>query len=359
MKMTQGMTLLAAALLLALSEPMVRAQEFAIESFDSTGRLTFNEISTAETYRVEWRTNLLAGAWSSSAPGIEAVSPTGSGTLTVTVGVAHVSCFYRVVATVTNAPPSAPPSGMVLIPAGTNSGTDPDFGVYSLTVGAFYMDQYEVTKALWDEVYTWAIANGYSFDNAGSGKASNHPVHTVNWYDCVKWCNARSEMDGREPCYTVSSNIYKSGQSAPDCILAANGYRLPTNDEWKYAARGGLQGKRFPWGDTVTHSQANYYSSSNDSYDISPTRGHHPDYNDGSEPYTSPVGNFEPNGFGLYDIAGNVWEWCNDAQGSSRYIRGGCWTYRAIMLRCRYENWDSPEYSGLAGGGYGFRAVCR
>ena len=89
------------------------------------------------------------------------------------------------------------PSGMALIPAGTNSGVDPDFGAYSLTVSSFYMDQYEVTKAKWDEVYTWAIARGYGFDNAGLGKAANHPVHTVSWYDVVKWCNARSQRGAR------------------------------------------------------------------------------------------------------------------------------------------------------------------
>ena len=75
---------------------------------------------------------------------------------------------------------------MALIPAGSNSGTDPDTGAYSLKVSAFYMDRYEVTKVLWDEVYAWAVAHGYSFDHTGSGKAANHPVHTVNWYDCVK-----------------------------------------------------------------------------------------------------------------------------------------------------------------------------
>ncbi len=143
-------------------------------------------------------------------------------------------------------------SGMVRIPGGTNSGSD-DFGAYSLTVSSFYMDRTKVTKAQWDRVYNWAVSHGYSFDNAGSGKASNHPVQNVNWYDCVKWCNARSEMEGKTPCYNLSTW---------SCDFNANGYRLPTSDEWEYAARGGLSGKRFPWGDTITHSQANYYSSS-------------------------------------------------------------------------------------------------
>jgi len=213
-----------------------------------------------------------------------------------------------------------------------------------------------VTKAQWDAVYSWAVTNEYSFDNFRLGKGWNHPVQTVNWYDCVKWCNARSEMDGRTPCYTVSDSVYKTGQSSPNCNFSANGYRLPTADEWEYAARGGLSGKRFPWGDTITHSRANYYSLSENSYDISSTRGYHPDYDDGGEPYTSPVGDFAANGYGLYDMAGNVWEWCNDASGSSRYIRGGCWDSYAYRLRCGYEYWLIPEYSSYF---LGFRAVCR
>ena len=73
-----------------------------------------------------------------------------------------------------------PIAGMRFIPAGINSGTDPDFGAYSLTVAAFYMDATEVTKGKWDEVCVWAATNGYSFDNAGFGKAATHPVVTVN-----------------------------------------------------------------------------------------------------------------------------------------------------------------------------------
>ncbi len=246
----------------------------------------------------------------------------------------------------TNASPGF--EGLVVIPAGTNSGTDPDYGAYSLmNEAAFYMDATEVTKAKWDEVHSWAVANGYSFDNAGLGKAADHPVHTVNWYDCVKWCNARSEMEGKTPCYNLLDW---------SCDFNANGYRLPTSDEWEYAARGGLQSKRFPWGDTITHSEANYYSSSSYSYDTSPTRGYHPSYDDSGYPYTSPAGSFSSNGYGLYDMSGNIWEWCNTASGSLRHFRGGSWFSLAYYARCGDGIWDPPDREDSD---IGFRAVRR
>jgi len=252
------------------------------------------------------------------------------------------------------------PDGMVLIPAGTNSGTDPDFGAYSLTVSAFYMDATEVTKAQWDAVYTWAVANGYGFDNAGSGKAADHPVLMVSWYDCVKWCNARSEKDGRTPCYTVGGSVYKTGSYGWDgtsvvvCNFFANGYRLPTNTEWEYAARGGLSGRRFPWGDIIDHTRANYcgYPSRftfDQGYGGWDTRY-------GEYPHTSPAGAFAANGYGLYDMAGNVWEWCNDTSGSPRGDRGGGWDYGAGYARCGGGFWLIADD---AGGAFGFRSVCR
>jgi len=220
------------------------------------------------------------------------------------------------------------------------------------------MDATEVTKAKWDEVYTWAIAHGYSFDRAGSGKAANHPVHTVNWYDVVKWCNARSQKEGRPPVYTVNGAVYKTGRSDTVVQTSALGYRLPTDVEWEYAARGGLSGKRFPWGDTIQHARANYWSSSSYNYDTSPTRSYHPTYATGGMPYTSPVGSFAANGYGLYDMAGNVWEWCFDwypgYEGSYRVVRGGGWNYYADFCRAavRFDHW--PDFADFY---VGFRAV--
>ena len=239
------------------------------------------------------------------------------------------------------------PSGMVLIPAGINSGTDPDFGAYSLTNPmAFYMDATEVTKAKWDEVYIWAISHGYTFAHAGSGKAANHPVHTVSWHDCVKWCNARSEKEGRPVSYRVSGSVYRgTDDNAVVCDTSAAGYRLPTDVEFEYAARGGLSGKRYPWGDDIDHTKANYWGE---------TR-----FSSGGFPYTSPVTTFAANGYGLYDMAGNLFEWCSDWYpgyvGSIRVDRGGSWNYGADSCRPAYRsNRLAPDYAWNI---IGFRAA--
>ena len=286
--------------------------------------------------------------------------------------------FYRMDIVLTN----ATPTNMALIPAGSfemgnavsasGDGFTDELPVHTVSVSAFYMDKYEVSKALWDEVANWAAANGYDISAASAdGKAANHPAYNITWYEAVKWSNARSAKENLTPCYTVGGAVMKTGTSTPDCNFSASGYRLPTEAEWEKAARGGLRGKRFPWGDTITHSEANYFSSSNYGYDVSPTSGYHPTYATGSFPYSSPVGSFPPNAYGLYDMAGNMWEWCWDwysssyyasspssdplgaTSGSYRVSRGGGWDYGASFPRAADRGYDPSRFDYFMG----FRGV--
>lgn len=255
------------------------------------------------------------------------------------------------------------PAGMILIPGGTNVGSDPDpdFGAYSLTVDSFYMDRYLVTKALWDQVRSWGLTNGYIDLASGRGKGANHPVQTVTWYDAVKWCNARSERDGRTPAYYTSTshipaNIYRTGTNDLDSswVQWGTGYRLPSGTEWEFAARGGLVGKRFPWGDEINHSYANYTANGSAfTYDTSPytVNTFHPTYNDGTPPFTSPIGSFAANGYGLYDMVGNARQWCFDwgtnHVGSMRMMLGGGWADLASGCRIGTLSSMSPAYTNI------------
>jgi formylglycine-generating enzyme required for sulfatase activity len=362
---------------------LLQAQEFQIKNLDSNGDLTFTEVSGARSYRVEWSSSLAPESWSTAAPGIAEIPALRPGDRTVTVGRPAGRVFFRVVAEMR--PP--PPQGFVLIPGGLfqmgdswSEGNLDERPVHTVEVAPFYLQAKETTKTEWDTVYTWALANGYVFDNAGAAKASNHPVVEVNWHDAVKWCNARSQKEGLIPCYYTDAArtvVYKTGQADlthAHVLWTADGYRLPTEAEWERAARGGAQGRRFPWGDTITHALANYESSSSFAYDTSSSRGLHPSYDYRNPPYTAPVGSFAPNEFGLYDVTGNVWEWCWDRYGANYYAsspslnplgaptgslridRGGSWFRNSTNARTSVRGRFQP--SGM-GGDLGLRPARR
>ena len=278
-----------------------------------------------------------------------------------------------------------PPAGMVLIPAGsftmgdTLDGESDAIPVTNVNVSAFYMDVNLVSYSPWQSVYNWAMNHGYGFDYGGFGKAANHPVQTVDWWTAVIWCNARSQQAGLNPVYYMDAGLTQVCSNRPVTVhvnWSNSGFRLPTEAEWEKAARGGLSGQRFPWGNTISKSQANYYGDINFSYDLGPT-GYNATFTNGVQPYTSPVGYFAANGYGLYDMAGNVAEWCWDLYGtpygqptttnptgpaSSEYgyrvLRGGSWNEffdgTAYGARCADRDYNTPSGGSNR---WGFRCV--
>jgi len=282
-------------------------------------------------------------------------------------------------------PKTAIPSGFALIPRGEFTMGDALVGnvgdpQHKVNVSAFYMQKTEVSKAEWDEVRAWGLKNGYTDLPEGYGKAKDHPVQGVSWYEVVKWCNAKSVKEGMTPCYYTDAEqmvIYKTSEKEITNAMVkwgANGYRLPTEAEWEKAARGGLSGKRFPWGDVISHSQANFRNDGQETYQKNST-GFHPTYEAGNKPYTSPVGSFAANDYGLYDMAGNVFEWCWDVYGkypsaleadphgasSGRYkgyqvYRGGSWGDFAV--NCRVADRVDRVVAWTKSIRIGFRLAC-
>ena len=276
----------------------------------------------------------------------------------------------------------AAPDGFSLIPGGSfqmgdptpdKVGDDQELPLHTVHVSAFYMGRYEVTWTLWDTVRRWGDLHGYAGLPAGTVHGTNHPVYDIDWNEMVKWCNARSEMEGLTPCYYLNGQVMRQGVDPPDFDRTANGYRLPTEAEWEKAARGGLTGFNFPWGPAISHANANFQSYGSYSYDVTPPpRGYHPDYDDGPTPHTSPVGSFPPNGYGLHDMIGNLaercWDWhsavfYNDpgasaadstgpATGTSRIVRGGSWASIARGSRCSSRYYAIPGSQGME---FGFR----
>jgi hypothetical protein len=227
--------------------------------------------------------------------------------------------FSRLAANVPAYTPPAP-TGFVYVAAGTLP-----------SVAAFYIAKTETTWGKWQSVRTYAAANGYDIGSAGAGSGTDYPVTNVSWYQVAKWCNARSEQEGLTPVYRVNNLVYKTGESAPTVDAAANGYCLPTEAEWEFAARGGL-------------STQNYeYSGSNDINAVAW-------YSSNSGNATHAVGTKLANELGVFDMSGNVWEWCESwypgYEGAYRVLRGSCWVNNAISCRVAYRINDVPSDSG-------------
>ena len=305
------------------------AQNPIITSFSQNGVLVCSGLQTGTVASVEWAASL-AGPWQTNWASLTAVAVATNGTIQ-----ASVPMFYRVRGVAaTNAIPTNTADGMALIPAGTfimgNSIGDSDItdaNPTNVTLSAFYMDTNLVTLSQWRTVYTYATNHSYGLA-VGAGRGTNYPVTSINSYDSAAWCNARSQAAGLTAVYYSDAGltqVYTNSASTTVFVnWTGNGYRLPTEAEWEKAARGGLSGQRYPWGNAaITPSMANYNTVN-----------------------TSPVGSYPPNGYGLYDMAGNVFEWCWDFYAAPPYPAG------SPYLGGTDPRGPSPTTSRVVRGGY-------
>jgi len=281
-----------------------------------------------------------------------------AGSAKVTVREGQVSPLRLELKEATPSAASAP-AGFVLVPGGTFIMGSPssEAGRYDkevqhqVSLSSFAISKYDVT---FDEYDAYCQTTGLAKPSDSGWGRGARPVINVNWYEAVAYCNWKSKQDGLRPAYTINGTTVS-------CDFGAKGYRLPTEAEWEYAAKGGPQASSLAqnavYAGSANLDQVAWYSG-----------------NSGSKPH--PVGQKAPNSFGLYDMAGNVWQWCWDwygaysmgsqgdsrgaASGSYRVLRGGSWLDDdARYLRSAYRGADVPGNRNVPGvrANRGFRLV--
>jgi formylglycine-generating enzyme required for sulfatase activity len=221
-----------------------------------------------------------------------------------------------------------------------NEGDGDELPVHEVAVSSFYIGIHEVTQEEYEALMGFNPSHDY-------GIGDDYPVYYVSWHDVVEYCNALSEYEGLTQCYNLSDW---------SCDFSANGYRLPTEVEWEYAARGGVN-----WEDNYKYSG------------VTDNLSYYGWYHNNSGGQIHEVGTKLPNQLGIFDMSGNVWEWCNDwyssnyyetspeenptgpNTGSYRVLRGGSWSSNAGYCRCANRDTYSPASSFNY---LGFRLVC-
>lgn len=237
---------------------------------------------------------------------------------------------------------------LVRVKGGTFMNAKSNYYGKDMTLSDFYMGKYEITQKEWAEVMG---------SNPSAFQGDNLPVEMVSWYDVVEYCNQRSIKEGLNPYYIINKNkMDPQNKSEYDPIKwtvtfneGADGYRLPTEAEWEYAAGGGQTSKSYAYsGSDNADEVAWYWRNAGDEYLTG-------DWNWGTietnKNRTKPVGSKQPNELGLYDMSGNVREWCwnwhgegdlaSISGGSFRVVKGGGWigdvSNNEISFRGKFE----------------------